>query len=452
MDINYKESSNIVAIATAAGHAGIGIVRVSGTNLSNLIKGLTKKSSLTPRLATYSDFFDAKGEVIDSGIILYFKAPYSFTGEDVIELQGHGSPVVLKMLLERCLELGCVMAKPGEFSRRAYLNGKIDLVQAESIIDLIHAENEASAKGAIKSLQGVFSNYINQVNQSLINIRMFIESSIDFPDEDIEFIDKEKIHSKLNKIKEDLMQLVASTRKGVLLNSGANVVIMGKPNVGKSSILNALAESEVAIVTNVAGTTRDVIREKIQVEGIVLNIFDTAGIRATDDLVEQIGIKRAESTIKNADLCLVIYDLTQNNDYDELINLIPPDVPKIYVYNKVDLLNKASSTERFDASNIKVYLSAKTGDGLPLLKEAILKLLGLQNSFSLPDIYVARTRHLEAIKMALWHIEQAFLNWKHLELLAQDVREAHLCLGSIVGEFSSDDLLGEIFKNFCIGK
>jgi tRNA modification GTPase len=453
MEINF-EAGNIVAIATAFGHAGIGIVRVSGSDLSYLIRNLLKRTSLKHRFATYCDFFDSNDEVIDSGIALYFRAPHSFTGEEVLELQGHGSPMALRLLVNRCLELGCRMANPGEFSRRAYLNAKIDLVQAESIIDLIHAESAAAAKGAIRSLQGTFSTYINQVNQKLINIRMFIESSIDFPDEDIEFINKENIYIKLKDIQEELSKLLESTKRGVLLNDGANVVIIGKPNVGKSSLLNSLAETEVAIVTDIAGTTRDVIKEKIQIQGVVLNIFDTAGIRDTEDIVEQIGIKRALDAINNADLCLVLVDIALKTPEIEqgLIELIPKDVPILIVHNKIDLLPSGEHALKI-SDKTHVYVSAKTGEGLEQLKCTILEAIGFNDKPTiLEDIYIARSRHLEAIQLAVEHINKAFLCWQHLELLAHEVREAHLCLTRITGEFTSDDLLGEIFQNFCIGK
>lgn len=442
---------NIVAIATANGYAGVGIIRISGFNLDSIINGLCQKTKLTPRYAHYVDLFDAQQEILDSGIILYFPNPNSFTGEDVIEIQSHGSPVVMNMLVKRCIELGCRLAEAGEFSKRAYLNGKIDLLQAESIADLIHAESEASAKGALKSLKGEFSNHINQINDSLINLRMFVEATLDFPEEDIEFIANAKIKDKLTNIRAQIHQLLHSTKQGVLLNNGANIVIVGQPNVGKSSLLNALANEDVAIVTDIAGTTRDIVKQKIIIDGIPFNIIDTAGIRETNDKVEQIGIERAYQAINNADVCLVLVDHQHGISQTEsdIINSITTQMPIIYVHNKIDLTNQVAKLEEIDNS-IHVHLSAQTKDGLNLLTYKLLSIIGWENNQS--DTFIARTRHLDAMRITVTRIDNAFNNWSELEILAEELRYAHTALGSITGEFSADDLLGEIFSKFCIGK
>ncbi len=442
---------NIVAIATANGYAGVGIIRISGFNLDSIISGLCQKTKLTPRYAHYVDLFDAQHEILDSGIMLYFPNPHSFTGEDVIEIQSHGSPVVMNMLVKRCIELGCRLAEAGEFSKRAYLNGKIDLLQAESIADLIHAESEASAKGALKSLKGEFSNHINQINDSLINLRMFVEATLDFPEEDIEFIANAKIKDKLTNIRGQIHQLLHSTKQGVLLNNGANIVIVGQPNVGKSSLLNALANEDVAIVTDIAGTTRDIVKQKIIIDGIPFNIIDTAGIRETNDKVEQIGIERAYQAINNADVCLVLVDHQHGISQTEsdIINSITTQMPIIYVHNKIDLTNQVAKLEEIDNS-IHVHLSAQTKDGLNLLTDKLLSIIGWENNQS--DTFIARTRHLDAMRITVTHIDNAFNNWSELEILAEELRYAHTALGSITGEFSADDLLGEIFSKFCIGK
>lgn len=444
-------NDKIVAIATGHGYAGIGIVRISGHKLDQILLGLSGKNSLATRIAHYSNIYNSDNEVIDSGVLIYFNAPHSFTGEDVIEIQGHGSPIVLSMILKRCIELGCRMALPGEFSQRAYLNNKMDLVQAESINDLIHAESEASAKSALKSMQGVFSRHINEINEELIHLRMFVEATLDFPEEDIEFIANAKVQAKLETLQKNILQLLNNTQQGVILNNGANIAIIGRPNVGKSSLLNALANEDIAIVTEIAGTTRDIVKEKIIVNGIALNIIDTAGIRDTTDIVEQIGIKRALNTMQNAELCLIILDsaigLTAADE--QILSSIPDSTPRVYVYNKIDLVNIPVSSKSQDNAT-HIYLSAKLGLGLDLLRNAILDGIGFKQSNH--DVFIARTRHLDSMKKAVAHITHAFDNWHNLEILAEELRYAHNDLTQITGEFSADDLLGEIFSKFCIGK
>lgn len=459
----FYKKDNIVAIASSNGRSGIGIIRISGTNLLTLVSKLTLQLKTTdkvkPRYAHYVDFINnTNNEIIDSGVLLYFPAPYSFTGEDVIELQGHGSPVLMQLLITCCVSLGCRIAEAGEFSKRAYLNGKIDLVQAESILDLINAESLAVARGAIRSLQGTFSKHINQINQELINLRMFVESTLDFPDEDIEFIANAKIKDKVINLQNNLVTLLKSTQQGVLLNNGINIVIVGRPNVGKSSLLNSLANEEIAIVTDIAGTTRDIIREKIIINGVVCNIIDTAGIRQTNDIVENIGIKRAIHAISDAQVCLILIDETIGitNEDKQILAKIPSNIPQIFVHNKIDLVDK--NFEKI-ADNIHVYISAKHKIGLDILRNTILSIIGFNNGdeFSQKnniseDIFTARTRHLDSIKRTISHIEIALNNWQQLEILAEELRYGHNALSEITGEFTPDDLLGEIFSKFCIGK
>lgn len=446
------EKDNIVAVASAHGRAGVGIIRISGYNLMSLISKLTnyKSNSIDAKKAIYCDFLASDESVIDSGLLLFFNAPHSFTGEDVIELQGHGSPIVLQMIIEHALQLGCRMASNGEFSKRAYFNGKLDLVQAESIVDLINAESVASAKSAVKSLKGEFSNHINQLNQNLINLRMFVEATLDFPEEDIEFIANNKIKDKLEALKQEIAKLLHNAKQGVLLNDGANVVIVGKPNVGKSSLINRLSQSDVAIVTDIAGTTRDIIKERISLNGIMLNLIDTAGIRETHDPIEKIGIERTLNAINHADLCLVLVDATNDEIPYELLNYIPDNLLRIFIHNKIDLtINHQARIEIIDG-NIHIFISALNNLGIDHLQQKILELIGFDNSHS--EIFIARTRHLNAIKLAVTHIDFAFDNWGALELVAEELRYAHNKLSEITGEFTSDDLLGEIFSRFCIGK
>ncbi len=418
-----------------------------------LARQISHKKKITPRYAIYTNFYNSTNNVIDNGILLYFPAPNSFTGEDVIECQTHGSPVVLQMLLNVCCELGCRLAEPGEFTKRAYLNGKIDLVQAESIIDLINAESEAMARGAMLSLQGTFSKYIKDVSAQLINLRVFIEASLDFPDEDIEFIHHAKIKDKLQVLQNDMNRLLVNAKDGVILNNGAKVVIVGKPNVGKSSLLNAMTQEDTAIVTSIPGTTRDTIKEKITISGVVFNLIDTAGIRHTDDEVEKIGINRTFDAILTADICLVLSDISQDiiEDayYQELLDKIPSHIPRIFVHNKIDIINEPCEVKEIDTQK-HIYISAKKALGVDLLQREILNAMGYNQNNN--EVFTARTRHLDAIKRSVLHLNNAFTNWQQLEILAEEVRYAHNELSAITGEFTPDDLLGEIFMNFCIGK
>jgi tRNA modification GTPase len=442
------------AISTAPGYSGIGIVRINGKDALAIACQITKCIQFTPKTAKLCDFYDANNCIIDSGLVLYFPGPNSFTGEDIIEFQGHGSPIALQILLNRTIELGSRMAQAGEFSHLAFLNGKVDLVQAESIIDLIHAESESSAKSAMRSLKGTFSKQITNINQQLINLRMFVEASLDFPEEDIEFINNARIHDQLQVIVNEIKLLLANTKQGVLLNNGADIVIIGRPNVGKSSLLNTLANEDIAIVTDIAGTTRDIIKEKIIINGIPFNIIDTAGIRATDDKVELIGIQKAINAIKTASICLILVDETIGiTELDlEILRNINSSIPRIFVHNKIDLIPefKAKTLEPKTDNTEHVFISAKNKIGINELRESILRLVGYD--FNKTDVFIARTRHLVAVNQAVNHINQAFDNWYNLEILAEELRYSHTKLSEITGTFTADDLLGEIFSSFCIGK
>ena len=457
--MNY-DSSPIAAIATAPGRGGIGVVRVSGKNLAPLLQTLGLQ--LQPRLATYLPFKQADGSVIDRGIALHFKAPHSYTGEDVLELQGHGGPVVLQMLLARCLEAGresgLRLAQPGEFTHRAFLNDKLDLAQAEAVADLIEASTEAAAKSASQSLSGVFSKVIHQLADEVIHLRMLVEATLDFPEEEIDFLEKSNARGQLQAIQQTLHQVLLQAQQGALLREGLNVVLAGQPNVGKSSLLNALAGAEVAIVTAIAGTTRDKVTETIQIEGIPLNIIDTAGIRDADDAndeVERIGIERTWAEVGKADVILHLLDAGRGpTRADEaIVARFPANVPVVRVWNKIDLSgHKAAIDTMLDATHL--YLSARDGLGIDLLREELLRIAGWQQTGE--SLYLARERHLVALKAARDHLETAALhaaqNDQSLDLFAEELRLAQEQLNSITGEFTPDDLLGVIFSRFCIGK
>lgn len=441
-------ADTIAAIATAPGRGGIGVVRVSGPNASTIAQALIKKLPV-PRQATLTNFIDADASVIDQGIALYFAAPHSFTGEDVLELQGHGGPAVMQRLLARCLAAGARIAEPGEFTRRAFLNDKLDLAQAESVADLIDASSTQAAKCAIRSLQGEFSREIYALVQALIDLRMLVEATLDFPEEEIDFLEAAHAKQKLTTIREKLEGVFVSAKQGALLREGLQVVLIGQPNVGKSSLLNRLAGEEVAIVTPVAGTTRDTVREEIHLEGIPLHIIDTAGLRDTQDEVEKIGIARTWAAVEKAQLALVVIDATcgQAPEDEAIINRLPPGLPVLNIYNKIDLVGAESPAAREKAA---VYLSAKTGAGLEILHDRLLQLAGWQPAEE--GLYLARERHLQALVAAKNSLAKANQNWQQLELLAEELKLAQNALARITGEFSADDLLGEIFSRFCIGK
>ena len=440
----------IAAVATAPGRGGIGVVRVSGANLELLAEKLSG-SLPVPRRATLANFRDAAGQVIDVGIQLYFPAPNSFTGEDVLELQGHGGPVVMHQLLGRCCELGARLAEPGEFTLRAFLNEKIDLAQAEAVADLIDASTTQAAQSAVRSLSGAFSAAVNALVDQLVELRMLVEATLDFPEEELDPLRDTDLLPRLDRLRLDLGDLLKRARQGALLRAGMTVVLAGLPNVGKSSLLNRLAGEDRAIVTEVAGTTRDAVKETIQVEGIPLHIIDTAGLRDTDDPVERIGIERSWREIARADIVLQIVDARAGlTPADRAVaGRLPAGVERIVIENKCDLAR--SDAARFDErGQIHLRLSAKTGEGMALLHDELLRVAGWLDCGE--DLILARERHLRALNEAGRRLESAVDEAGRLELAAEELRLAQEALSAITGEFTADDLLGEIFGRFCIGK
>ncbi|MGK5035375.1 tRNA uridine-5-carboxymethylaminomethyl(34) synthesis GTPase MnmE [Janthinobacterium sp. LB3P118] len=456
------DSSPIAAIATAPGRGGIGVVRASGKNLAPLMTALFGAQQLKPRHATYLPFTEADGSIIDQGIAIHFKGPHSYTGEDVLELQGHGGPIVLQLLLARVLEAGkdngLRLAEPGEFTRRAFLNDKLDLAQAEAVADLIDASTEAAAKSASQSLSGAFSNTIHALVEQVTGLRMLVEATLDFPEEEIDFLEKSNARGQLKAVIEALNKVFAQAAQGALLREGLNVVLAGQPNVGKSSLLNALAGADVAIVTPIAGTTRDKVSETIQIEGIPLNIIDTAGIRSagdTIDAVERIGIERTWGEIGKADVILHLLDADHGPTLadETIVAAFPEGVPVVRVWNKIDLSGHKPGVDALpDATH--VYLSAHEHIGIDLLRAELLRIAGWQQTGE--SLYLARERHLIALKSAGKHLNiaaaHAAQDDQSLDLFAEELRLAQVQLSSITGEFSPDDLLGVIFSRFCIGK
>lgn len=440
----------IAAIATAPGRGGIGIVRISGTRLAQFIAGLTPRT-LEPRRALLTTFLDASGQPLDEGVLLFFPAPHSYTGEEVIELQGHGGPVVMRQLLQRCLDLGARMARPGEFTERAYLNGRMDLAQAEGVADLIEASTALSARAALRSLQGDFSKLIQQLTTKIVALRTLLEATLDFPEEEVEFLTAGRAQQQLADVSKQLETTLAATRQGSLLRDGIQAVLIGEPNVGKSSLLNRLAGEEIAIVTEVPGTTRDAVREQIDIDGMPVHIIDTAGLRETKDAVERIGISRTWAMIEKADLALLVSDASGKNDSADraIIDRLPVGLARIRVNNKIDLTQYKAGRERAGEEE-RVRVSAKTGAGLELLKQAIWEQAGWHPSGE--GTFTARTRHVEALQAAQRHLALAAAVTDRLELYAEELRLAHEALAGITGEFTPDDLLGEIFSKFCIGK
>jgi tRNA modification GTPase len=439
----------IAAIATAPGRGGIGVIRVSGQGLLAFADAISGKQP-APRLATLTDFLAADGSVIDSGLLLYFPAPHSFTGDDVLELQGHGGPVVLQMLLARCLDLGARLAEPGEFTRRAYLNGKLDLAQAEAVVDLIDAATTAAARGAVRSLQGEFSKEIRALVDQLTELRALVEATLDFPDEEVDFLEAADAFGRLDRLQQRLSAVFDRAQQGKLLQGGLHVVLAGQPNVGKSSLLNRLAGDELAIVTPLAGTTRDVVRGTLQLEGIPLHIIDTAGLHETEDEIEKIGIERTWREIERADVVVLLVDARNGAGDAEraILAQLPASLARITVYNKIDLAERAA--ERHDeAGGVAISLSAKRGEGVELLRQELLRLAGWHQA---EDVFIARERHLRALTAAHDHIATARAQLPQLELFAEELRLAQQALVAITGEFTADDLLGEIFGRFCIGK
>ena len=443
----------IAAIATAPGRGGVGVIRISGSNLLPFAFALTGKSP-KPRYATLADFLAADGSTIDTGLLLYFPNPHSFTGEDVLELQGHGGPVVLQLLLARCLDLGARLAEPGEFSRRAFLNGKMDLAQAEAVADLIDAATASAARSAVRSLQGEFSRAIGELNEELINLRMLVEATLDFPEEDIDFLQAANAFGRLERLQLKLAEIFDRAGQGKLLQSGLHVVLAGQPNVGKSSLLNRLTGDDLAIVTPIAGTTRDALRSTIQIEGIPLHIIDTAGLRETEDEVERIGIERSWKEIERSDVVLLLVDARSGvTDADrEILQRLPANLQRITLYNKIDLAERQA--DRHDeADGVAISLSAKANQGIDLLRQELLRIAGWHQT---EDVFIARERHLRALADAQEHVAAARNVVEGvlpaLELFAEELRLAQQALGLITGEFTADDLLGVIFSRFCIGK
>ena len=445
------KDSTIAAVATAPGRGGVGVVRVSGKNLLPMAQALCGKTPL-PRVATYADFKDVNGEAIDNGLLLFFAAPASFTGEDVIELQGHGGPVVMEMLLNRCLELGARLAEPGEFTKRAFLNDKLDLAQAEGVADLIDASSRTAARLALRSLKGDFSRRIHGLVDDLVTLRMLVEATLDFPEEDIDFLEAADARGKLEGLRRSVDEVLANARQGAILREGMNVVLVGAPNVGKSSLLNALAGDEVAIVTDIAGTTRDAVRERILIDGVPVHIVDTAGLRETDDVVERIGIERSRKAVSEADVALVLVDPREglNEKTRMILDTLPSDLKRIEIHSKSDLHTGAVVAFETGADTV-IPLSAKTGAGLDVLRQTLLREIGWQGEGE--GLFLARARHLNALQAAKGELELAALCGNgQIELLAEHLRLAQVACGEITGEFTADDLLGVIFSRFCIGK
>jgi tRNA modification GTPase len=445
---NPAMKDTIVAIATPPGRGGVGMVRVSGTALAAFAGSLCGRP-LKPRVAQHTRFLDAAGQIIDDGIALLFVSPASFTGDDVLELHGHGSPMVLQALVRRCIELGARHAEPGEFTRRAYLNGKLDLAQAEAVADVIDAATESAARAAVRSLTGEFSARIRTLQDKLIRLRMFVEATLDFPEEDVEFLEAERARDQLRDAAAALDHVIAEAGRGQLLHDGIRIVLAGEPNVGKSSLLNALAGDDVAIVTPIAGTTRDTVRSRVSLRGLPAEIIDTAGLRDTADPVEAMGIERTRAAINDADLALVLVEADAAVP-QRLLAELPQKLPRIVVRNKIDLAKPAAFDPHADDRG--VWLCAKSGAGVELLVDTIAETVGF--NYREEGSFMARERHLSALRSAQTHLAMAVTHLEHiaLELFAEELRLAHESLGAITGEFTADDLLGEIFSRFCIGK
>ena len=444
------KSDTICALATAYGQSGIGVIRVTGP----LSKSISKKilhQDLEPRYAYYGSFFDNDNNLIDKGVAIAFPGPNSYTGEDVVEFQGHGGVSVIRKLLETIISLDVRVAEPGEFTKRAFLNGKMDLVQAEAVQDLIQSSSEESALSAVRSLTGEFSEKINQILSELIALRVFVEATIDFSDEEIDFLESHEVSSKLHSLKVTLLNILESANQGAILRDGIHVAIAGKPNAGKSSLLNSLTKQPSAIVTDVAGTTRDVLKETIQIDGMPIHIIDTAGLHNSDNIIEQEGIRRAHTEINNADVVLLVYDASDKSVDLSILPESVKDKPKIVIKNKIDLTGSKAGIQNIQ-NNPEISISAKNGDGINIVRKALADFAGLNSNTE--GVFLARKRHIIAINETLSFINSAIsqLDGGASELVAEDLRQAGMHLGQITGEFSSDDLLGQIFSSFCIGK
>ncbi|MBX3701903.1 MAG: tRNA uridine-5-carboxymethylaminomethyl(34) synthesis GTPase MnmE [Dokdonella sp.] len=440
-------SDTIAAIATAPGGAGVGVLRISGPRALAIAQALLGRMP-RERHAHVASFRDATGELIDRGLLLAFAQPRSYTGEDVVELQAHGNPIVLQALLARVIELGARAARPGEFTQRAFLNGKLDLAQAEAVADLIASTSLAAARAAQRSLDGEFSRRANALTSALVRLRSWIEATIDFSDEDIDFLADAALTAELAALRDALTDLLAAAQRGQRLVDGLHVVIVGAPNVGKSSLLNALAASERAIVTDIAGTTRDVLRESIELDGIALTLADTAGLRDTADVVEREGVRRAEAELQRADLAIVMLDA----DSTQTPPALPAALPRLVVHNKIDLGGQGRARLEPHANGNHLYLSVRSGEGLDLLRAELRRHAGVGDASA--GTFSARARHVEALRRAECALDaaQQALHEGHAELAAEELRQAQHAIGEITGEFTSDDLLGAIFAAFCIGK
>lgn len=444
------ERDTIAAIATPPGKGGVGIVRISGSDLSPILGAILSRPP-RPRYAEFRRFLDADGRAIDSGIALYFPAPRSFTGEHILELHGHGGPVVLDLLLRRTLQLGCRLARPGEFSERAYLNGKLDLAQAEAIADLIDSGTEEAARSAQRSLQGEFSAHIHRLQECLVRLRTHVEAAIDFSGEDIDLLDDAALGEGLAGLLDELDTIDTKAHQGALLREGLTAVIAGRPNAGKSSLLNALSGRDLAIVTEIPGTTRDILRESLQVGGLPLHVIDTAGLRDSEEPIEREGIRRAREALTNADCILLVIDARDPEAVGELLAGLPEAIPLIRVLNKIDLTGTPASMT-IDRETTVVHLSARTGEGIDLLRQELARRAGYERGTE--GVFSARRRHLDAIQRARTALVNArlYLASKTVELMAEELHSAQKALGEITGEFTNEDLLSRIFASFCLGK
>ena len=448
-----NDRNTIAAISTAQGQGGIGIVRLSGNDALKIAKKICS-GTISPRHVGFHNFQDESQETLDQGIVLYFSNPHSFTGEDVIEFQGHGGQAVLESILNLCIKYGARLAEPGEFTKRAYLNNKIDLTQAESVIDVINATTLQAVKSASYSLTGKFSSKINSLLEKIISLRVYVEACIDFPEEEIDFLEQGKVIEKLHNIIAEIDAILDVAKQSELLKNGINLVLIGQPNVGKSTLLNALAGTEKAIVTKIPGTTRDLITSQISIKGIPINVIDTAGLRETEDEVEQLGINKTWEAIQTAHVAVLLVDITKGSgDYEEFIlNKLPKGIKKLRLFNKIDLVTREASVEN-NNNEIIIYLSAKLENGIDLLKNTLIE--RVSDNFhqdSEQSIILARSRHIYALNNIRQSVTKALINKESSELLAEELTQAQLELSAITGDFTNDDLLGKIFSSFCIGK
>ena len=448
-----NDRNTIAAISTAQGQGGIGIVRLSGNDALKIAKKICS-GTITPRHVGFHNFQDESQETLDQGIVLYFSNPHSFTGEDVIEFQGHGGQAVLESILSLCIKYGAKLAEPGEFTKRAYLNNKIDLTQAESVIDVINATTLQAVKSASYSLTGKFSSKINSLLEKIISLRVYVEACIDFPEEEIDFLEQGNVIEKLHNIIAEIDAILDVAKQSELLKNGINLVLIGQPNVGKSTLLNALAGTEKAIVTKIPGTTRDLITSQISVKGIPINVIDTAGLRETEDEIEQLGINKTWEAIQTAHVAVLLVDITKGSgDYEEFIlNKLPKGIKKLRIFNKIDLVTREASVEN-NNNEIIIYLSAKLENGIDLLKNTLIE--RVSDNFhqdSEQSMILARSRHIYALNNVRQSVTKALINKESSELLAEELTQAQHELSAITGDYTNDDLLGKIFSSFCIGK